>query len=54
MYFKASAIVSLALLNAVSPEVIGQATTPRIAKAPPTFPSIELEIVLTITPGVPA
>ncbi len=42
----ASAIVNLALLNAVSPEVIGQATTPSIAKTPPTFPSKLIEIHL--------
>ena len=39
-----SAMVSLALLKAVSPEVIGQATTPSMARAPPTFPSNELQI----------
>ena len=51
---KASAIVSLALLKAVSPEDIGQATTPNIANTAPTFPITVLEIVLTTVAGPPA
>ena len=51
---KASAIVSLALLKAVSPEVIGQATTPRTARTAPTGPSNALDTTLTISAGVPA
>ena len=39
-----SAIVSLALLNAVSPDVIGQATTPIIASTDPTRPSKVIDI----------
>ena len=54
LYFKESAIVSLALLNAVSPEVIGQATTPNSAKTPPAFPKIPTDILLTTTAAVPA
>ena len=49
---KASAIVSLALLNAVSPEVIGQATTPNTARAAPTCPSSVTDIWFTPTAGV--
>ena len=51
--FKKSAIVSLALLKAVSPEVTGQATTPRIARAQPILPSSVLEIMLTTQPCPP-
>ena len=40
--FIASAIVSLADLNAVSPDVIGQAMTPNIANTPPTGPNRRL------------
>ena len=54
LYFKESAIVSLALLNAVSPEVIGHATTPSNANAPPTFPKIPTDILLTTTAADPA
>ena len=53
LYLIVSAIVSLALLNAVSPEVIGQATTPNSAKAPPTFPYTVLEILFTTTAAPP-
>jgi len=35
----ASAMVRRALLNAVSPDVMGQAITPRIARIPPAGPS---------------
>ncbi len=41
---KASAIVSLALLNAVSPLVIGQATTPSTARTAPIGPNNSLDI----------
>ena len=47
-----SAIVSIALLNAVSPEVIGQATTPNTARAAPTCPSSVTDIWFTPTAGV--
>ena len=40
----ASAIVSLALLNAVSPLVIGQATTPSTASIAPIGPNNSLDI----------
>ena len=50
----ASAIVSLALLNAVSPDVIGAATTPNTANAPPTFPNNELDITFTIAAAFPS
>ena len=46
-----SAIVSLALLNAVSPEVIGQATTPRTARTAPAGPNYAFDIILTISAG---
>ena len=42
--FKWGVRISRALLNAVSPEVIGQTTTPTTASAPPTTPSMVLEI----------
>ena len=45
---KESAIISLALLRAVSPEVIGAATTPISARIPPTLPNSELHISLTM------
>ena len=51
---KASAIVSLALLKAVSPEVIGQATTPRTARTAPAGPNNAFDIILTISAGWPA
>ena len=47
-----SAIVSLALLNAVSPEVIGQATTPNTARAAPTCQRRVTDISFTPTAGV--
>lgn len=49
---KESAIVKRALRNAVSPDVIGQATTPSKAKTAPTLPSNPDEIMLT-TPDCP-
>ncbi len=46
-----SAIVSLALRNAVSPEVTGQATTPITAITAPVLPSHDLQISLTSQAG---
>ena len=54
LYPNASAITSLALLNAVSPEVIGAATTPRTASIPPNAPSHVVEISFTTTAAGPA
>ena len=45
--FKESAIISLAERKEVSPEVIGAATTPNIARIPPTIPSQRLLIIFT-------
>ena len=45
--WKASAIMSRALLKAVSPEVIGAATTPRRARMPPKMPSQPLDTLVT-------
>jgi hypothetical protein len=42
-----------ALRNAVSPEVIGAATTPSNAKTPPNLPRSELEISFTINAALP-
>ncbi|PBF00386.1 hypothetical protein BGU37_15375 [Clostridioides difficile] len=50
----AAAIVSLALLNAVSPEVIGHATTPSIAKAPPIGHINPTDTVFTTVAGPPS
>ena len=41
---KVSARISRALRKAVSPEVIGQTTTPATASTPPTTPSTPVEI----------
>ncbi|MCK7540169.1 MAG: hypothetical protein MZV63_59350 [Marinilabiliales bacterium] len=49
--FSMSAMVSLALLNAVSPEVTGQATTPMTATTAPVFPSHDLHISFTSQAG---
>lgn len=54
LMLNASAITSLALLNAVSPDVIGAATTPRTAKIPPNVPSKVVEISFTTTAAAPA
>ena len=48
-----SATIRRAERNAVSPDVIGAATTPRIAKAPPTMPNQPLDMILTITAEFP-
>jgi len=45
--FMKSATISLADRNAVSPEVIGAATTPSMAKMPPSLPSVVSEITFT-------
>ena len=45
--FKKSAVISLAVLKAVSPEVIGAAITPNIANNPPNFPNQVTEISFT-------
>ena len=42
-----SAMMSLELLNAVSPDVIGAATTPRSARMAPNFPRVVLVISFT-------
>ena len=52
MIRKASAILNWTLLNAASPNVIGQATTPNKVKTAPTFPNNPVEIILT-TPDCP-
>ena len=41
--FRKSATISLALRKAVSPDVMGAATTPSNAIIPPTFPRRELD-----------
>ena len=46
-----SARISRALRNAVSPEVIGQTTTPMTARIPPTLFSIVREISSTTEDG---
>ena len=43
----ADAIINLALLNAVSPLVIGAATTPKTASIPPKSPNHPLHIKFT-------
>lgn len=48
-----SATIRRAERNAVSPDVMGAATTPRIAKAPPTRPNHPLDMMLTITAEFP-
>ena len=48
-----SAITSLALLNAVSPEVIGHATTPNMANIAPILPINVFDIVFTTPAGPP-
>ena len=48
-----SAIVRRALLKAVSPEEIGQTTTPTIASAQPTIPSRDTDMSYT-TPDCPS
>ena len=53
MIRKASAILNRALLNAVSPNVIGQATTPNKVKTAPTFPNNPVEIILTTPDCLP-
>ena len=42
-------MMSRAERNAVSPEVIGAATTPKIARIPPTMPSVLKAFLMTIT-----
>ena len=49
---RASARMSLRLRNAVSPEVIGQTTMPRIAIIAPVLPSQLSHIAFTIMAGV--
>ena len=46
-----SAAIRRALRKAVSPEVIGAAMTPRMARMPPNVPSQLCEMVLTMTAG---
>ena len=46
-----SAIVILALLSAVSPDVIGQITTPIMVRTKPTGPTNAVAICLTATEG---
>ena len=46
-----SAIISRAARKAVSPEVIGAATTPSSARMPPTTPSMPFERVFTTHAG---
>ena len=50
--FKASAMINRILRNAVSPDVIGQTTTPIIAIIAPKRPNHELQIASTIIAGV--
>ena len=45
--WKISAMIRRAERNAVSPEVIGAATTPKTVKIPPTTPSVVPEISFT-------
>ena len=47
-----SAEMSRALRKAVSPVVMGAATTPRITKTAPNDPSHELQMALTIIAGL--
>jgi hypothetical protein len=51
--FRKSATISRALRKAVSPDVIGAATTPSNASPPPTLPRSELEISFTINAAFP-
>src|SRR5690554_1018395 len=51
--FSKSATVNRALLKAVSPEVIGAATTPKMAKRAPNFPSREIETLFTTHAAFP-
>jgi len=46
LYFRKSATINLAERNAVSPDVMGAATTPIIANTPPNLPSHVYEILL--------
>ena len=53
LILKISAIISLDPLNAVSPEVIGHATTPRTARNAPNAPKSWTEDLFTTTAGEP-
>ncbi|MNH42468.1 hypothetical protein D3C79_1041690 [compost metagenome] len=51
--FRKSATIRRALRNAVSPEVMGRITTPRMARMPPTVPSRLVETSCTTAAGPP-